>query len=1078
MALRSSIARSIRSARHAGAVAQFSKALRTWSAPGKVFGRAASERIAVKDFWSCVTHPSMSFSSYHAAEVAPDKDYEKLVPDLFREAAKKYPDQMALEGAHYKMTYAELDAATDVLAAFLRKNYQAVPEKVVGVYMERCEEYVVAILAIWKSGAAYCPIELAYPGPLLEAVFAEVNPAVVLTKDTYTKNIPQSTKRFVMGKNWQAQVAKQNVDIKVLEEHPATLDSLAYVIYSGGSTGRPKGIEAPLKSPVASYLWRNSISGYGPGARAGCNVFFVWEIFRPLLRGGTTVVIPDDVIFDMGLLGPYIREKALTEVLFTPSLFETLIDTSSAEDLKGLPLEVVWLNGEVVTTTLLQKAMNWMPQCALFNTYSISECGEVCAGPLSLREDCPKFSPVGHLASFARHVLMDPETQEPVPHGEPGELWVSGPGVGRGYTNNPKKTEEAFVTHKGERFYRTGDLARELHDGVFEILGRCDFMVKVRGYSVVLGLVEAAISKTIGVSMCCVVAKGEEGSDKRIVAYLVAASSAEIAGRVALGSVKIDEYGRCPDIFQELQKELPHYAIPSVYMVLESLPINPTSTKLNRAALPPPPAPPAAAEIPEGFVFDGRQASIRWIFEEVLGLPFGALSKDSNFFEFGGHSLLATQLMSRIKALGGPQVNVADFLQAPTPDGLAKTLRGETAEGEAHHLPTEVAKFTKNWSDKDIGLAKAYWRSSQHWSARTPQRVFLTGATGYVGAHLLAYLISTLNAQVLCIVRASSQKEAHARVIQNLEEQGISGIDLSRLQVIPGDVSLPHLGMDTDEYMFMQQFVDVVIHAAAIVNLAYPYSLLEAANVQGTANIIEFAIGGRLKALHYISTDGIFPEKGDPGIHREDEVPPHELLHTGYAQTKWVSEQLVESIRKMGLPTVIYRIGNVSGPQTGSGWNANDSNLLFLRACLERKAVPMENWQMEFTPVDFLTKFIGNCLTDLEIANGKTYHLINSHKLSLDEIANFANKMNFSVQRVDRKAWCKTGNTGADDIISIVLGEEALESLLGRHPVYDQTNVELACEHFGLSYPKANGAKLDKYVPRLIEEGLLPKAFA
>lgn len=1014
--------------------------------------------------------------------------YDMLPAELFRQAAQRHASLVALDGPSFQMTYGELDSVTDSLAAFLRTNYRVVPESVVAIFMERSEEYVIAMLAIWKAGAAYCPVELAYPAPLRQAVFDEVQPQVVLTKGAFVAQVPNSARRFLLDSDWRKVVERTMPNLEVLNENPATLDSLSYVIYSGGTTGRPKGIEAPFRSNVASYLWRYEITGYQPGARVGCNVFFVWEVLRPLFRGGTTVVIPDDIIFDAALLAPYLQEKALTEVLLTPSLFETLLRTVDTDLLRSLPLQVVWLNGEVVTTKLLQQARAMLPDVLYCNTYSISECGEVAAGRLDVdREDCPKFCPVGKPAGFAETLFMDTETLEPVAKGETGELWVSGRGVGRGYTNNPTKTAEVFVEYQGAPWYRTGDLARELHDGVLEILGRCDYMVKVRGYSIVLGAVEAAIRQMLGVAQCCVVAKGEEGTDKRLAAYLVPCAPADLRGRLPLQSAPIDLYGASPVLFQELLKELPHYAVPSVYVTLQEMPLIKASAKTNRAALPPLPTPPPAAEISGEFRFDGSVAAVQLVFEEVLGLPAKSLNPDANFFEFGGHSLLVTRLLARLQELGGPRVSVADFVKAPTVAGFAALARGDTVvEAPPRFLPTEVDKYLRSVPDLNLNT-QAFWRYTVFTNAS--QRVLLTGATGYVGVHILARLLraTTTNTagapgQIFCIARVprnlpegvDPNAEARARVVNNLEAHGHTDLDLSRLEVLAGDVSLHNFALDQSDFRFLQLIIDVVVHAAATVNLTYNYDLLQGPNVDGTNHAIEFARAGKMKALHYISTDAVFPESGEVAAFGEQETPPHHLLHTGYAQTKWVAEQLVLSAGARGLPAAVYRLGNVAGPSQGSGWNGSDSNLLFMRACLERGAVPEgSEWSLEMTPVDFIADFVVSCAMDLKFSNSRTFNLINKSKLSMDVLASVASEAGYPIRRVDADTWC-AGLKGAEGLLSVVLGKPALDSLLGMHHKYGQDNVQAACTHFGKAYPELGAASLARYIRRMVGEQLLP----
>eukprot|EP00658_Telonema_sp_P-2_P084082 TRINITY_DN9241_c0_g1_i1.p2 TRINITY_DN9241_c0_g1~~TRINITY_DN9241_c0_g1_i1.p2 ORF type:complete len:576 (-),score=163.93 TRINITY_DN9241_c0_g1_i1:2486-4120(-) len=528
------------------------------------------------------------------------------------------------------------------------------------------DRYVIALLAALKAGAGYCPIELAYPGPLLNSVFEEVVPCVVLTKKQHAAVIPLTTKQFCMDTGWANDVA--GCEVSVLEQDRPSPENLMYVVYSGGSTGRPKGIQGPIRSCVASYLWRFSVSGYQPGARVGCNVFFVWEFLRPLLRGGTVVIVPDTVIFNASELTTFLRNYRITEILFTPSLAETLL--SGIDDIASrVPsLQNVWLNGEVITAKLLQTALLKMPHVKVFSTYSISECGEVCATELKFDPE-RQFSAVGPVAHHAGYLIMDDGAVPVRKRYDQGELWVSGPGVGRGYLKNEAVTSERFVMRDGVRFYRTGDLVREVEgsDGQLEVLGRCDFMVKVRGYSVVLEAVEAAIRKRVACAGCAVLAVGAEGTDKRLVAYLVPCTQAN-DGQGRLGDLRTDEFGRSTVLYEELLKELPHYATPAVFVLLpDGMPIIESSMKTDRSRLPPPPHPPKPASFPEDTVWDGCVEQCVHLCESVLGLSKGTLDSGSSFFAYGGHSLLLAKLLIKVQRCGGPVLQVAEFMKAPTP---------------------------------------------------------------------------------------------------------------------------------------------------------------------------------------------------------------------------------------------------------------------------------------------------------------------------------------------------------------------------------------------------------------------------
>src|SRR5215217_7357767 len=431
----------------------------------------------------------------------------RCLHELFEEQARRTPDAVALEDKDISLTYGELDDLADRLAAYLRSK-DIGPDEPVGVYMERRAEYVVACLAAMKAGGAYLVLELAYPPALLADVMSDAGPRIVLTQERYVDRLPAGTETFCLDAGWDERLE----DLPAVDDGPEVgQDNLAFISYSAGTTGKPKGIANPHRASVLSYLWRFGISDYAPGDRVGCNVFFIWEMLRPLLRGATTVVIPDDVIYDPGALIRFLEEYEVTETLVTPSLLEAVLNSSGPEVGARLSqLKTLWLNGEVVTRTLARRTMELLADTRLLNVYSCSETHEVAAGDLGELVENPEstYCAVGVPMDADRLYLLDEEGEQ-VPDGEAGELFVGGDCLARGYVGLPGKTEESFPEDPfspadGARMYRSGDRARILSDGSLEIMGRVDFMVKIRGYSVELGAVEAAIEKNLAVKSCVV----------------------------------------------------------------------------------------------------------------------------------------------------------------------------------------------------------------------------------------------------------------------------------------------------------------------------------------------------------------------------------------------------------------------------------------------------------------------------------------------------------------------------------------------------------------------------------------------
>src|ERR671916_321206 len=398
-------------------------------------------------------------SRYFSDVSARMKDSADLcLHELFEEQARRTPDAPALEDARISLTYSELDGLADRLAAYLGSRGIG-PDEPVGVYMERRAEYVAASLAAMKAGGAYLILELAYPPPMLADVVADASPRVVLTQERYAERLPEGTETFFLDEGWEEGLE----DVPAADGGPEVdQDNLAFISYSSGTTGKPKGIANPHRAPVRSYLWRFGISDYAPGDRVGCNVFFIWEMMRPLLRGATTVVIPDDVIYDPNALIRFLEEYGITETLVTPSLLEAVLNSSGSDVGERLSnLRTQWLNSEVVTRTLARRAMELLLDARLLNVYSCSKTHEVAAGDLrDLVENTEStYCAVGAPMDPEHLYLLDAGGSR-VPEGEARELFVGGDCLARGYVDLPEKTEESFPedpSRSGARMYRTGD---------------------------------------------------------------------------------------------------------------------------------------------------------------------------------------------------------------------------------------------------------------------------------------------------------------------------------------------------------------------------------------------------------------------------------------------------------------------------------------------------------------------------------------------------------------------------------------------------------------------------------------------
>jgi amino acid adenylation domain-containing protein len=548
--------------------------------------------------------------------------------DAFHAQAARTPEAPAVTFGERTLTYGQLDGVATRLAHRLVDEHRVGPGSVVALSIERSIEAIVAMLGALKAGAAYLPLDPAYPAGRVAFMLEDSRAAVTLRmSDIELDGAPG---------RWPAQAI-----------HP---QEAAYLIYTSGSTGTPKGVVVSHANAVASLQAR--IAQYG---HAGTMLLFpsfafdssVAVIFGTLAAGGRLVLAPDAVLQDVDAVTALIERERVTAMLLVPRLYATILDHASAHRLASLRTVIV--AGEAVPRTLPEAHAARVPQADLFNEYGPTEASVWCAVARLTPDD--NGAPIGTPIQNAEVYVLN-DRLELAPIGATGELYVGGAGVARGYAHRPALTAARFVAHphgaSGSRLYRTGDLGRWRHDGQLEFLGRADQQVKIRGFRVEPGEIEAALTAMADVEQAAVVAEGD-----RLVAYVV--------GR---GGVTVDVAG----VGEALAARLPGFMVPSMVVTLPALPLTPNG-KLDRAALPQ-----AAAAVSRGGVppRDALEFRILRVFEEVLETPLGVTD---DFFDRGGHSLLAVRLIARIREECGAAVSLGALFEAPTVEHLAGIVR-------------------------------------------------------------------------------------------------------------------------------------------------------------------------------------------------------------------------------------------------------------------------------------------------------------------------------------------------------------------------------------------------------------------
>ncbi|KAJ4394524.1 hypothetical protein N0V93_003742 [Gnomoniopsis smithogilvyi] len=1004
----------------------------------------------------------------------------------FCKQAAATPDAIALEDKNHTYTYAELEDITGKLANSLL-NHGVGRDDPVGVLMSKSADYVIACLAALRAGGAFLVLELAYPPKMLGDVIDDARPTAILTKREHVGRVKADVPLIIMD---EAQTNNNGSKSARITKDDYDLEKLAFISYSSGTTGRPKGIANPHRAAVRSYDLRFKLSDLQPGDRVACNVFFIWEILRPLLRGATTFCIPDEASYDPVALVDLLSSRNITETLMTPTLLATILSRHARLGERLPELRTLWLNGEVVTTDLVLRAMKALPNTRLLNCYSASETHEIACGDIKemLNTEQP-YCPVGPPVAPEYTYVLD-ENMKRVDVGISGELFIGGELLARGYLNLEETTAKAFLPDPfsgkpGARMYRTGDMARVLKSGLLEITGRVGAMIKLRGYSVVPGTVENAIVKNLAVKQCAVVPRGD-GVERQLVAYIVHDQEANDDRTV----VSIDDAGYCPKGRRALAEHLAHYMIPAVWVELDVLPTHEVSGKVDLKSLPAPPEPGVPTTNGKAKVDNNTKIKASQIVElwaASLKIPVSAVTEEHSFFDLGGHSLTLADLSSRLAKTFGFAVPLGSLAGDPTIKGHVKAVT-DARDGYTANIQADLPASLRADSvlAADIQPKNAVMKPLS--KAKT---VLLTGVTGFLGAFLLSSLLEKTEANIICVVRfpeiLDDQCSAGmARLRRNLTELGLwNDAVIDRVEILPANLSRKRLGLSPDQFEELAFRVEVIVHAAATVNLVYPYAALRAPNVGGTREILRLAcLAGA--TLHAVSTNGVLPPSNEgwseDTIIDVDDVPTK--LQDGYSQTKWVAEQLVLEAGRRGLPARIYRPGTISGHSKTGATNAWDLLTAIIVESMQIGYAPdIPNWLVEMTPVDFVSTAI-TTLADHEDMSQQIFHLGDPAPIRANDVFGYLSQLGYSTEKLAFDKWAGlwkqkrgSGRWGEGSFTVDILrsGMPSVDFIQEVTVLNDGKTRPILEGVFSLQRPKIDAKLLQTYSRHFYARGWLPR---
>lgn len=913
----------------------------------------------------------------------------QLVTALFEKRASEYPGKLALISRRGALSYGGLNERANQLANHLRSLGIGL-ECVVAVALERGNDYIVAALASWKVGATYLQLDQSLPAKRMEYMMSDSGTSCLITikkvMESKTLDLKARTTFYLDNEGL----------IDTLKAYPSadiasggSPETVAYIIYTSGTTGNPKGV-AITDGSVFNLV--DDIRQSGEIKQSDRVLLFSPFCFDASMRDingtlmlGPSLYVPEEEEILPGNLMKTIAQQKISNSVITPSVLRNCT-------LEHLPdFKTLVLAGEAADESLIRA---WGARRRLINAYGPTEA-TVCSTKKVYYDG---RIPLGCSASVIGKPILNTtisildDNNSFVKYGEVGEICVTGPGVSStGYLNMPELNAQRFRDGDGLycqcRSYKTGDLGRMLPNGEVECLGRkaCTRQVKLNGQRIELQEVENVIRSAFQVLDAIVIPLGPVPA-RSLCAYVVPTDKALKANREALTA----------QLKEIMRGHLPSYSIPSIIHFIEALPLS-VNKKVDVRALsdlmygqdrP-------SHSVPETLLTP-LEKEIAVALLEALDLPTEqAVSPGTTYGELGGSSLQASLVLRHLNCSIGCKIQLPQFFRRNVSiRHLAELILGEQQQ-QASPPPDDLLKWTV--LPHDIVYNVRARRSNRE------THVLLTGSTGFLGSHLLAEML-----RIRCIVRAPNNDTAWNRIKAALQTWDLWEDSFgTRFDAFCGDVCKPFLGLSTNDYLNLARKVDTVYHSAAAVSFIAPFAELEEVNVTGTVEILRFASTLTQKRLTYISTLSVFFGAGDK-VQYGMEVPVKNLstgIVTGYAQSKWVSEQLVLNYAQLGGHVLVLRPGRLLGNTRNFNCPRDDFTIRLIASVLETGVAPVLDdvggtaWQIDLTPVYFCARSIHRLSS-----RGETgiRHIINKNTISFEDIVD---SLGIEVQWMPYQEW-------------------------------------------------------------------------
>ncbi len=906
----------------------------------------------------------------------------RLLHQFFEAQAFQNPDYVAIIFGEERITYGELNRTANQIARMLRRK-GIKSNSIVGLLVKRSPEMVYGILGILKAGGAYMPIDPDFPRGRVKYILEDSCCDILLTND------------FLIGNTtWQGEIvnfdAAWDIEDGSNPENLNCINDLAYVIYTSGSTGQPKGVMVEHRSIVNTVNWRIHHYHFTAG-----DVLLqippynfdssVEDIFSFLSAGAPIVMIEQEKRLDLVYLGKLITRHQVTHFLVTPLFYHTMLD----EIAPGLTrLSSVTVAGENFHLNLVTKHFQKLPLVKLYNEYGPTE-NSVCSTVYQFSPQDREILIGKPIANCQCYVLSPDLNLQPV--GIPGELYLGGTGLARGYVVNSELTAAKFVWVEdiGERLYRTGDLVKWTAEGNLQFIERADNQVKIRGFRIEPGEIEFQLINHLAVLETVVMAREDEDRNQYLCAYVVSDQRPTIA-----------------ELKGFLFKNLPDYMIPSRFVFLDKLPLTPNG-KIDRKALPAPASEPKVSYVPPENEVE-RKLVAYW--QEILGnTQIGTMD---NFFEIGGDSLAVIKILT-MSYNEQWDLTVQDFYRHNNIKDLAAMIISRRQDEKSTVETRESSSIAKPNTGSLHGRLAAPVKLA---TPRTVRNLLLTGVTGFLGIHILFELLQQNDIRIYALVRGENRKSAESRLYELMKfyfPQIHPWALNQRIMVISGDITFEKFGLPEEEYRELQQKIDTVVHAAAFVKHYGDFEEFRRTNILGVQNILQFSKGKFLFHISTTSVAGDYAKQEQQNLYfNENNLDIGQNLGGNcYVESKYEAEKIILRYIQDGFKATILRVGNLTGRYTDGFFQINirdNKFYLILKSLIELSTIPksLAKKDAEFTPVDLCSKAIVKLLK-VEESSGRTFHLMNQHGIKMKNLTKMLLEMGYKVDIVSDESFYK-----------------------------------------------------------------------